>query len=92
MSNYPPGVTGNEWQIAGADERVISVACESGFNLTANGDPQEDQDCGFSGEVDAYSTDGETWVWDCPRCKTADQEEIVSYEPDDEAPEWYDYL
>jgi hypothetical protein len=34
MTNYPPGVTGNEWQIAGPDEREVLVKCESeGFNL-----------------------------------------------------------
>lgn len=34
MSNYPPGVTGNEWQIAGPDEREMSVECSSeGFTV-----------------------------------------------------------
>lgn len=27
MSNYPPGVTGNEWQIAGQDEFELEVTC-----------------------------------------------------------------
>lgn len=29
MSNYPPGVTGNEWQIAGPREWDMSVECSS---------------------------------------------------------------
>lgn len=39
MSNYPPGVTGNEWQIAGPEEREVSLACSSeGFTaLTITG-------------------------------------------------------
>lgn len=60
MSNYPPGVTGNEWQIAGPDERVVSVDC----NVDG---------CGFTGEVDGSSIDGETWQFTCPDCGTTDE-------------------
>lgn len=39
MSNLPPGVTGNEWQIAGPKEWEMSVSCSSeGFTaLTVTG-------------------------------------------------------
>ncbi len=53
MSNLPEGVTGNEWQIAGADEDEIDGECG---------------DCGFEGEVEAYCTDFEDWYWTCPAC------------------------
>lgn len=60
MSNYPPGVSGFEPQIAGASERDgedMSLECDS---------------CEFAGEVpstlyvwDRYSI---TQVWECPEC------------------------
>lgn len=52
LSNYPPGVTGMEYQIAGASaETDEAVSCE----------------CGFSGEV-VVSHYGTAWTWECPDC------------------------
>lgn len=76
MSNYPPGVTGNEWQIAGAPERVISADC--GVELP---DVEDEAQCNFSGDVDAVAVDefGD-WEWYCPDCGYL---QITTIEPDD---------
>jgi hypothetical protein len=36
LSNYPPGVTGMEWQIAGDDELELQIDCKDGmlFEIT----------------------------------------------------------
>lgn len=68
--NLPPGVTGNEWQIAGPTARpgwqVIDVEHEC---------PEEEFEEGFTGTVEAdlettvsYGTLYETYRWTCPRC------------------------
>lgn len=61
-SNYPPGVTGNEPQIAGPEsetEKMERMAC--------------DEECGFDGEVPVtvvtYRGDYMVSVyWTCPQC------------------------
>jgi Zn ribbon nucleic-acid-binding protein len=55
MSNYPPGVTGNEFPITGPlDEWVEDI--------------DECPACHFSGQADAWwHPDQGAWV-DCPRC------------------------
>ena len=59
MSNYPPGVTGNEFEIAGPDwEGPIDRDCE---------------DCRWIGEVDAWGYQG-TLHWTCPECNTEHEE------------------
>lgn len=76
-SNYPPGVTGNEWQIAGPEwEDDIDVAC----------------DCGFFGTVDAWGAMSVTY-WECPTCHTQhavpvehDPDDFDPPEPDDQPP------
>ena len=62
MSNYPPGVSGSEPQIAGYDERegLMEVSC--GY------DP-----CTYTLEVgtsEVYNHDIIEWVaeWKCPNC------------------------
>lgn len=58
-SNYPPGVSGNEPQIAGYDERVISCGCP---------------ECGQDVEVEAYLIFVDriareaTFGFECPEC------------------------
>lgn len=66
MSNYPPGVTGNEYQIAGCPERDIEVEYEC-------------DECDFNGMVEAteYTTalyrDSREFTeeFECPGCKMA---------------------
>lgn len=50
MSNYPPGVSGNEWQIIGPVVLVLSRDCD---------------ECGWSGQTDAEYYDF-TLSWTCP--------------------------
>lgn len=53
MSNYPPGVTGNEFEIAGPDwEDDMLVRC---------------CDCGWAGMATVWAYRGETY-WECPEC------------------------
>lgn len=66
MSNYPPGVTGNEWQIAGPlDEYETSVSvrgvewCESA--------PDEWED--VTGEVTVWDRHSADFTWICRHCK-----------------------
>ena len=75
MSNYPPGVTGWEPQIAGPEsesEKMDEMVC--------------DEDCGFGGEVLVtevrYRADYMVYVeWTCPRCGRTHDFEYVD-EPD----------
>lgn len=53
MSNYPDGITGNEWQIKGAESFIVHREC--------------DADCGWSGGTDAEYYAGEI-TWECPVC------------------------
>lgn len=53
MSNYPAGVTGNEWQIAGCDEY-------DGYRLCG--------DCDEWAVVDIQCGDFRE-MWDCPLCE-----------------------
>lgn len=75
MSNYPPGVTGNEWAIAGAPERVISVDCDHYEDGT-------EEECNFSGDVDAIALDMEEWEFTCPECGTVGVW-TISLDPED---------
>ena len=52
MSNYPPGVTGNERQIRGADSFIVHRDCD---------------DCSWGGSTDAEFYAGEI-TWECPGC------------------------
>lgn len=72
MSNYPPGVTGNEWQIAGAAEREVDAECITEVDGV---------ECGWMGTIDATSVDGVDWDWFCPRCGSMGFTEIDD-EPD----------
>ena len=51
---YPPGVSGNEPEIAGYDEIEITVECPM-------------SDCDFDGDVEAYGHGG-IFYWGCPNC------------------------
>lgn len=61
MSNYPPGVTGGEFEIAGPDwEGQVDRECL--------------EECRFAGEVEAWSY-GSVLHWTCPMCGTEHEEE-----------------
>lgn len=78
MSNYPPGVSGHEWQIAGPAyevEREEQRDVEHDECSVLDGEGS-----GFSGEVAALVTDfgpGYTRLveWTCPRCGTMVEQE-----------------
>ena len=76
MSNYPPGVTGFEPEIAGYDERDNIREVECGY------DP-----CRYALEVpvtETYSHDVVQWyaVWVCPSCNEENDKEGW-YDPND---------
>lgn len=73
MSNYPPGVSGNEPEIAGYPERdmTLKVTCTySGTASFSDGIPL-DWECDYEGKADGTAVfyAGETWFyWECPNC------------------------
>ena len=73
MSNYPPGVSGNEYAIAGASwTGTLDVECE---------------DCGYEGDADAEGYGWERWAF-CPECDVTidlpdDEYDPPEYEPGD---------
>ena len=76
MSNYPPGVTGSEPEIAGYDEKDGLQEVECG------NDP-----CTYALEVgtsEVYSHGIVTWVaeWTCPSCNESNSAEGW-YDPND---------
>lgn len=84
MSNYPPGVTGNEYEIAGPDaewEETKEVACDN--------DECPDFEKEHEEELLLQSYRGTWWTeWQCPKCKTyvwleGEVEDTRDYEPDD---------
>lgn len=67
-SNYPPGVTGREYEIAGADKEFEAARkCE-------------DEDCGFHGIVEIEEYQKQQW-WTCPKCGKA-HDKYVGPDPD----------
>lgn len=65
MSNYPPGVTGNEYEIAGADEVELTVSACCDNKTCAE----------YSKDVDDQKVTAEVYKgvvyysWDCPVCE-----------------------
>jgi len=77
MSNYPPGVTGSEPEIAGYDEKDGLQEVECG------NDP-----CTYTLEVgttEVYSHGIVTWYaeWTCPSCNESNEKEGW-YDPSDD--------
>ena len=70
LSNYPPGVTGNELAIAGPDAEYDDYKeCES-------------LDCRFAGGVSCWAYDG-IEHWECPDCGHDHEIELSDYyDPD----------
>lgn len=79
MSNYPPGVTGNEFEIAGPDREFTDIRpCMA---------------CGRVEEVDVTGYGWEEW-WTCPRPECLSENARVN-EPDfpdlpDDIPNWWE--
>lgn len=80
MSNYPPGVTGRELQIAGPDaeytgERTVSCWNEDCTQFEIERDE----------EVDIWSYGWEEhWTWTCPECKSKTDFDQALPDSDDE--------
>jgi len=69
MSNYPPGVTGLEYAIAGADEQAMSRALEC-------------EGCGFDGDVDGTLSSYGDDAWfdaECPGCGRQVRQDLFGY-------------
>ena len=61
MSNYPPGVTGNEFEIAGPNREYEEV--------------RECTECGEEVEMLVQTFHNEAWA-DCPSCHAANEWEL----------------
>lgn len=76
LSNYPPGVFGNEPEIAGCPESEEFRVCAS-------------LECDFEGVVTvcfgAYDT-----YWDCPTCGHENGENIIEYYDDPDSGRYED--
>lgn len=77
MSNYPPGVTGNEYEIAGPDREFT--------------DERECDHCDRLVTVDVVQYRWEEW-WTCPACGGDNQRVNEPDFPDlpDDIPDWWD--
>jgi len=79
-SNYPPGVTGNEYQIAGADHEFSDereVSCDN--------EECSEYENYFEAGVDVEMVgDTEYWTWNCPSCGSSrDYDREVEWEDPD---------
>lgn len=64
-SNYPAGVTGNEYQIAGAQHEWSDVRAEACYNEECKMFEVEDIEADV--EIELYH-DMEYYEWACPTC------------------------
>jgi hypothetical protein len=64
-SNYPAGVTGNEYQIAGAQHEWSDVRAEACYNEECKMFEVEDVEADVEIEL---SHDTEYYEWKCPTC------------------------
>ena len=84
VSNYPPGVTGREPEIAGLGEGVAKVECGKPATFGIKDETgkmwQVDADvCPWEGEVDAqYGGTRSTPIryWSCPLCNGEHEDEL----------------
>jgi hypothetical protein len=74
--DFPPGVSGNEREIAGDNEILITVQCTD----------QGGVDCPFSGEVEASEWGGVAF-WTCPLCDEEYEETLETERDPDDRPE-----
>jgi hypothetical protein len=70
-SNYPPGVTGFETQIAGVDSELTvdhrEASCQN--DECAEFDKTEERQVDLETYYDRHSV-YETWSWSCPVCNS----------------------
>jgi len=83
LSNFPPGVTGNEWAIRGPIEKVEEKhcdECEDDFDVVVH----------YSGP--ANSTGSATFCyWECPECGREYESDVeIDDGADDAYDEWID--
>lgn len=84
MSNYPPGVTGREPQIAGLAGGVSNVSCEKPATLTVTDDdgkawPIEIDECPYEGDTDVQyggTRKAPIRYWTCPLCGHEHEDEL----------------
>jgi hypothetical protein len=96
-SNYPPGVTGHEYQIAGPDSDSTfydarEIHCE---NEECSDYDNYREETVLVGQWIYGDMANEEWEWTCPICKTVgkfeNEYELESEDPDrlhDEMGEW----
>ena len=66
MSNYPAGVTGNEYEIAGADAEYTEYRADSCDNEECTAFEVEDVEVEV--DIESYRYE-EFYKWTCPVCK-----------------------
>ncbi len=76
--NYPPGVTGKEWQIAGpvSAGQQHKDDCGGKVKHWYNEEEWDLIDCPFSGYVDVEMYDN-IEVWVCPNCGFENETELT---------------
>ena len=82
MSNYPPGVTGNELEIAGPDAEYTSERTVSCWNDECS---QFEVELEVEVDIRSYRSE-EWWNWTCPECKISRDYEQYIYPDDDYDP------
>jgi hypothetical protein len=98
VSNYPPGVTGNEPQIVGYPEVNLSEqTCGAEFTHPITDDNGKvwhvTLDCPWEGDVEEAQVWGGQATWECPLCHS-ERETDVSHlgepDPDEERDRYLD--
>ena len=80
MSNYPPGVTGNEDHLTGPRGSIRAFrACETEIDRIGTVIVL----CPFEGEVD-LDVWGDRVSWNCPTCDEPHDDDLYSVDPDEE--------
>lgn len=92
LSNYPCGVTGNEYEIAGGEAQTVNRECKGTGYVVDFDDPDlvTESDCPFSGEVDAEAYNYELF-WTCPTCGYENVESWGGPEEFDDPEKYEDY-
>jgi hypothetical protein len=81
LSNYPPGVTGNEFPISGPTREWLV----EDFECPAS-------DCDYVGPADAWYHPDEGEFIDCPQCggSICQGDDLFEEDPDDARDRWLD--
>lgn len=81
MSNYPPGVSGLEYAIAGATSRGGDT------RLVAHECPEDKFEEAFSGDVEGELESYEYEVWFCYECPQCGETVTIDLDPEDFGPD-----